>query len=329
MWREVGGSNLAWGLGDELMAGFPPKPASRVTLANWQNPPNPRWAFQHLREVIPTQPIPAGPTSTSLTISRRQMGNPALIRLDGTAAAVNDVLTDTFTDAVMVLHDGQVVAERYYSGMRASTLHLLMSVSKSIVGCVVAGLIEQGRLEPDAPVINYVPEVAESGYAGATVRNLLDMRTGVAFREEYTASDAEVRVMERSMGWRPALAGDPLGIYAYLATLKMAGPHGGDFVYRSADTDMLGWVCERAAGVRMADLISTHIWQPLGAEYAADITCDAVGSAAHDGGISATLRDLARFGQLLLDDGVVGDRQVVPTTWLAAARTPGVDVREA
>ena len=131
------------------------------------------------------------------------------------------------------------------------------------------------------------------------------------------------------MGWAPTLADDPLGSYAFLATLKTAGPHGGDFVYRSADTDMLGWVCERAAGTRMADLISSVLWQPLGAEHAAEITCDAVGSAVHDGGISTTLRDLARFGQLLLDDGTAAGRQVVPSRWLTDARTPPADVREA
>ena len=105
--------------------------------------------------------------------------------------------------------------------------------------------------------------------------------------------------------------------------------HGGPFIYRSADTDMLGWVCERAAGTRMADLISQLVWQPMGAEFDAEITCDRVGSAIHDGGMSARARDLARFGQLLLDDGRVGDTQVVPEQWLRQARTLDPDIRGA
>ena len=155
------------------------------------------------------------------------------------------------------------------------------------------------------------------------------MRTGVAFRETYTELDAEVRVMERSMGWRPAQPGDPAGAYPYLITLGQAGPHGGEFTYRSADSDMLGWVCERASGTRMADLISALIWQPMGAERDGEITCDPLGSAIHDGGVSATARDLARFGQLLVDDGTAGGRPVVPAAWLAATRAPGPGVREA
>ena len=168
-----------------------------------------------------------------------------------------------------------------------------------------------------------------SGYADATIRNLLDMRTGVAFRETYTALDAEVRVMERSMGWRPARPGDPVGAYPYLTTLGHAGPHGREFTYRSADTDMLGWVCERASGTRMADLISALIWQPIGAERDAEITCDPLGSAIHDGGISATARDLARFGQMLVDNGMIQGHPVVPEAWLASTRAPEPDVREA
>ena len=164
------------------------------------------------------------------------------------------------------LQDGQVVAERYYAGMTAGTRHLLMSVSKSILGLRGRGAGRPGPARSRAPVTAYVPEVSGSGYAGASIRDLLDMRTGVAFRETYTALDAEVRVMERSMGWRPALPGDPEGAYPYLATLGSAGPHGGEFSYRSADSDMLGWACERASGIRMADLISALIWQPIGAE---------------------------------------------------------------
>ena len=151
----------------------------------------------------------------------------------------------------------------------------------------------------------------------------------MAFRETYLEPDAEVRVMERSMGWRPSDEGDPSGMYEYMTTLGTASDHGGDFTYRSADTDMLGWVCERASGTRMADLISNLVWTQIGAEHDAHITCDPVGSAIHDGGLSATARDLARFGQLLLDDGYVDGEEVVPASWLADSRHPPLDVRQA
>jgi hypothetical protein len=336
---------------DGLMTGFPPAPEAQVTLANWQDPPFNRWAFRHMRELIPTQPIPAagsaggnggvvppgasragsaGPGGAApLPPATVPLPDPPVWRLDGSTATAAEVFADTYTDALVVLQDGQLVAERYDAGMTAATPHLLMSVSKSLVGCVAGVLADRGLLDPAAPVTAYVPEAESSGYAGATIRHLLDMRTGVAFRETYTELDAEVRVMERSMGWRPAEPGDPAGAYPYLTTLGRAGPHGGEFTYRSADSDMLGWACERASGTRMADLISALIWQPMGAERDGEITCDPLGSAIHDGGVSATARDLARFGQLLVDDGMAGGHPVVPSAWLAATRDPGPDVREA
>jgi CubicO group peptidase (beta-lactamase class C family) len=318
---------------DGLMTGFPPAPEAQVTLANWQDPPFNRWAFRHMRELIPSQSIPAGSAGDGgaggLPPAPGPLPDPPVWRLDGSTATAAEVFADTYTDALVVLHDGQLVAERYDAGMTAATPHLLMSVSKSLVGCVAGVLAERGRLDPAAPVTTYVPEAGSSGYAGATVRHLLDMRTGVAFRETYTELDAEVRVMERSMGWRPAQPGDPAGAYPYLITLGQAGPHGGEFTYRSADSDMLGWVCERASGTRMADLISALIWQPMGAERDGEITCDPLGSAIHDGGVSATARDLARFGQLLVDDGTARGGSVIPAAWLAATRDPGPGVREA
>ena len=312
-----------------LMTGFPPAPDAQVTLANWQDPPFSRWAFRHMRELIPSQPIPAAGTASALPAASVSLPDPPVWRLDGSTATAAEVFADTCTDALVVLHDGKLVAERYDDGMTAATPHLLMSVSKSLVGCVAGVLADRGRLDPADRVTAYVPEAGSSGYAGATVRNLLDMRTGVAFRETYSALDAEVRVMERSMGWRPARPGDPAGAYPYLTTLEQAGPHGAEFTYRSADTDMLGWVCERASGTRMADLISALIWQPIGAERDAEITCDPLGSAIHDGGISATARDLARFGQMLIDDGVAQGYPVVPRAWLAGTRAPEPGVREA
>jgi CubicO group peptidase (beta-lactamase class C family) len=251
-------------------------------------------------------------------------------RVDDRQSTLAEVLAETWTDAVVILHDGRIVLESYDNGMAPDTVHLLMSVTKSVVGCVAGVLISRGLLDPAVPIDLYVPEITGSGYSGASTRDLLDMRTGVLFREEYTNPYSEVRQMERYMGWRPGLSpGYDGGMYAFLASMGAVGPHGGSFVYRSADTDMLGWVCERAAGVRMADLISDLIWRPIGAEFPAEITCDGVGSAIHDGGMSATALDVARFGQMLLDDGFVASEAVVPATLLAQSRTIDPDIRGA
>ena len=315
------------------MSGFPPPAESRVTLANWQDPPYNRWSFQHLRELIPTQRISRG-SGARRDLAQRSatpvLDNITVYRLAGHASTFAEVIAETWTDAVVVLHDGQIAFEQYHKEMTEETPHLLMSVTKSVVGCIAGILVEQGLLDPGEQARSYVPEIVGSGYDGATVRHLLNMRTGVEFREEYTNHDAEVRVMERYMGWRPGEDHDEAGgMYFYLTKLGTDTDHGGPFVYRSADTDMLGWVCERAAGARMADLISLLIWQPMGAEFDAEITCDGVGSAIHDGGMSARARDVARFGQLVLEDGYVRDTSIVPERWLREARALDPDIRGA
>jgi CubicO group peptidase (beta-lactamase class C family) len=318
---------------EPLMSGSPPPAESRVTLANWQDPPYNRWSFQHLRELIPTQRISRGAGHSRALAQHGAspvLDDITVYRLSGHTSTFAEVIAETWTDAVVVLHDGQIAFELYSNGMTEETPHLLMSVTKSVVGCIAGVLVEQGLLDTDKQASSYVPEIVGSGYDGATVRQLLNMRTGVAFREEYTNHDAEVRVMERYMGWRPDEEHDGTrGMYYYLTRLGTDNDHGGPFVYRSADTDMLGWVCERAAGARMADLISLLIWQPMGAEFNAEITCDSVGSAIHDGGMSARARDLARFAQLLLDDGYVRGSSIVPERWLHEARALDPDIRSA
>ena len=314
-----------------LMQGFPPPEDARVTLANWQDPPYNRWSFSHMRELVPTQRISRGTTPVTLLPADAQpLGEVVLHRIDGAEATVDAVLDDTYTDAVVVVHGGRVVLERYAGETGPDTPHLLMSISKSVVGCVTGNLVDRGLLDPAQLVTDHVPELAESGYRGASVRDLLDMRSGIKFSEEYTNPDAEVRVMEQSMGWRPSSRTDvPSSMYAYLTTLGAAGEHGGVFDYRSCETDVLGWVCERAAGTRMADLLAELVWAPIGAERDAEITCDGVGTAIHDGGMCATARDLARFGVMLLADGAAAGRRVVPAGWLRASWTVDPDIRHA
>jgi CubicO group peptidase (beta-lactamase class C family) len=314
-----------------LMQGFPPPADARVTLANWQLPPYNRWSFSHMRELVPTQRISRGQGPvTPLPADPQPLGQLTLLRVNGTQATIDEVLDGTYTDAAAVVHGGRVVFERYAGETAPGTPHLLMSISKSFVSCVVGNLVERGLLSPGQLITDHVPELEPSGYRGASLRNVLDMRSGVDFSEDYTDLNAEVRIIEEAMGWRPPSARKvPPSMYAYLTTLGGAGTHGGVFDYRSCETDVLGWVCERAAGTRMADLVSELVWAPMGAEHDAEITCDGVGTAIHDGGMCATARDLARFGTMLLAGGEVAGRRVVPAAWLRESWTVDPDVRGA
>ena len=312
------------------MIGFPPDPADRWSLATWQNAPTNRWSFQHIREVVPTARVSRGPgPAAPLPMGAGFDGDQSVWRLDGHWSTVSEVIEETYTDGFLVLHRGRIVTELYPGGMPADRTHILMSVSKSVVGCLVGILADEGVIDLRAAVEAYVPELAGGGYAGATVQDVLDMRSGVTFSETYLDPTAEVRLLEQVIGWAPRTAPDlPTSMYEYLATLTAGRAHGAAFEYRSCETDILGWVCERATGTRLPDLLSARIWSRLGCEQDMDAAVDPAGAVFADGGLSATLRDLGRFGQMLLDGGVAQGRPVVPAWFLADSYAAAPDTRE-
>ncbi|MHB1595275.1 MAG: serine hydrolase domain-containing protein [Streptosporangiaceae bacterium] len=318
MTATTSAAGAATGAGAPLMAGAPPFAADgQVTLGNWQDPPFNRWAFQHVRELIPTARIARGGRPRRLPPDERDISGLTFTH-GGRERTVTQMLADTYTDGFLVLHKGRVITERYFNGMRPDSPHLLMSVSKSIVSTIAGILAGRGMLDVSAPVADILPELAPTSFAGATVQHLLDMRTGTRFNEEYGDPAADVRTYEVVYLWRPPAPGQraPASAVEYYQTLENDGSHGGPFRYRSILTDVLAWVLERAAGERLHDLISTELWQPMGAEFDAEVTLDARGNPMADGGISATLRDLGRFGELILHRGRVGNRRLLPGAWI-------------
>ena len=315
-----------------MIGSDPGRAVHGVTLDNWQTAPHLAWTFQHIADILPTAVISRGMGPVA-ELPRRvaSLTDLSVPHPGAHPTSVADVLRDTMTDGWMVLHDGVVLAEYYPHGMSPATMHLLMSVSKSLVGTVAGSLVGQGLIDAELPVTAYVPALTASGYAGATVRHLLDMRSGVAFSEDYLDAGAEVRLLEQAIGW--ASRQDPSGpttMCDFLVTLRQKRPHGGPFEYRSGETDVLGWVLEAAAGMRMPELMSKLVWAKLGAEFDANIGVDSVGTGMFDGGISAAMRDLARFGQLLLQEGTsMTGEQVVPASWVHDSFTGGPDSRAA
>ncbi len=308
------------------------RPASGVTLDNWQTAPQLSWSFQHIEDLFPTAAISRGDGPVQPLAARMSpIADIPVLLYDGTRLSTGAVMRATDTDGWMVVHRGVVLAEEYLNGMAPDTRHLLMSVSKSLVSTVVGALTADGTLELDRPVTAYVPELAASGYAGARIRHLLDMRSGIAFSEDYLDPAAEVRLLDQAIGWAPRRdPAVPGTMYDFLLTLRQKGPHGGPFEYRSCESDVLGWVCEAAAGIRMPELMSSLLWSRLGTERDANIAVDAAGTGMFDGGISAVLRDLARFGAMIVADGTsMTGQQVVPAAWIQDTVAGGPDSRAA
>lgn len=303
-----------------------------ISLDNWLSPPYSRWSFQHVDDFVPTARIPRGTSpAAALPLAAAPVAEIGLSGAEGAATTVGAVMAATASDGWAVAYRGSIVVEEYFDGMGPDTPHLLFSVSKSLVGAVVGALHEAGAIGLDVPVTAFVPALANCGYAGATVRHLLDMRSGIKFSENYDDPAAEIHLLDQAMGWAPKRSPDaPATLRDFLLTLRQKAAHGGAFEYRSCETDVLGWICEVAGGGRMPELMSELLWSRIGAQCDATIGVDAAGTGFFDGGINACLTDLIRFGSLFLRDGVsLTGRQVVPAAWIADTLDGGPDSRQA
>jgi CubicO group peptidase (beta-lactamase class C family) len=303
-----------------------------ISLHNWLTPPHAHWSFQHVEDFVPTAVIARGTgPAAALPAASAPIAEISLTGTSGVATTVGAVMAATATDGWAVAYRGSMVAEEYLGGMEARSRHLLFSVSKSLVGAVVGALHGAGAIDLDAPVTSFVPALDDCGYAGATVRHLLDMRSGIAFSENYGDPAAEIHVLDQAMGWAPKRHPDvPSTLRDFLLTLEQKSAHGGPFEYRSCETDVLGWICEVVGGQRMPGLMSELLWSRIGAQCDATIGIDSAGTGFFDGGINACLTDMIRFGSLFLRDGVsLTDEQVVPAAWIADILDGGPDSRQA
>jgi len=235
---------------------------------------------------------------------------------EGEKLSFLQMLEATFTDGLLVLHDGAVLFEYYADAMKPSDTHLLMSVSKSLTSTLCGVFVARGLVKPEAAVVDYVEELRGTAWEGCAVQHLLDMRAGT----RWNYAEDEMKICDVSAYRTHSRRDIPADTAAWIRTIDNSHEHGGPFRYVSLESDVLGWVLERAGGGRFADLFSREIWSGIGAEFDAQIMLDAAGFSVVEGGVCATLRDLGRFGQMCLSSGKISGRQLVPAQWLERLR---------
>lgn len=275
---------------------------TRPTLDNWLLPENTFWSFRHVRELIPTAQINCAKSPRVLNQRiKTELGEISVETHDG-VTKISDFLSSTNTDAFTAVKDEDLVFEWLAPGVSDVEPHLIFSVTKSFTGMLVGALVAQGLINVDALVKDYVPEIADSGFGDATVRNLLDMAASYQFEEDYTPGP-DIIAYRHSVGWYPAPLGAP-NLHDFIASRKKEGEHGQKFRYMSPTTDLVGWVIEAASGMPYAQALSEYIWSKIGAEAPAHITVDRTGAPRAAGGLSTIPRDLVRFGMMIRDGGM-------------------------
>jgi CubicO group peptidase (beta-lactamase class C family) len=223
-------------------------------------------------------------------------------------------LAANYTDGIVILHRGRIVYERYFGALDADRQHIAYSVTKSFVATLAASLVAEGQLDDQALVPSYLPELAQSGFADATVRQLLDMTTGLDYTEDYSDPNSPIWEFSRAGGFlpRPADYRGPDSFYQFLATLRKGSPHGERFAYKTVNTDTLGWILRRVTKGSTSALFRDRLWSKLGVEQDGYFIVDPTGAEFAGGGYNLTLRDLARFGEMMRLDGRWNGHQVIP-----------------
>lgn len=306
------------------MQGTPPAPDR---LIGWEDGgyrtfPKTRWSFSNWRQYVHSVPLRRGATPIHVFPRTERADIDALTFMplgSDKPMTWKDSLGANYTDGIVVLHKGRIVYERYFGVTTAETQHIAYSVTKSFVGTLAASLIAEGKLDPEKQVKDYVPELASSGFGDAIVRQVLDMTTAIAFDETYTDPNSDIAryAVAGRAAPRPAGYDGPDGFLAFLPTIGKKGEHGERFTYRTANTDALGWIVARAGGAPLRDQLEARFWSKLGMEQDAAFQIDAQGTVFGGGGLMPSLRDMARFGEMMRLGGKWKAKQIVPAAALA------------
>jgi len=313
-----------------LMQDFPPAPEHQVLLANWRDPGTARWSFNHLRQLLPTAPISPPPISAGYDRHPTPLPRDHLTDLDDLIFTNHDGQSQTLagfldaaqTDCFAVMKDGHLVYD-WFGGFGApDRQHIVFSITKSMAALLAGVLVGTGALIPDKLLTDYLPELGNSAYKGASVRHLLDMQIASGFTEDYHDEDGIFMAYRRAAAWNPVEEGVMNdGLRAFLTRLPpldvSSRNHGKYHHYCSPHSDVLGWLIERCGDASFADLFSRHILGPCGARYDAYITLDTYGAPRVSGGLCITVHDLLNIGQMVLRGGTSGGVQVVPADWIA------------
>ncbi len=311
------------------MQGFPP-PSDRTISAidgSFFKFPALRYSVCHMRQFMPTVNVPAAQEDRydfevdydagidGLTFIPQGGDKPMTWQAS---------LQVNYTDGMLILHRGKIVYEKYFGALKPDGVHAAMSVSKTFTGTLGALLAVEGVLDEDEVAAAYVPELKNSAFGDATIREILDMTTALQYSEDYADPNAEIWAFSAAGNpFKPADYKGPANYFEYLQTIKKNGTHGEVFGYKTVNTDVMGWIVSRVTGKSIPELLSERICKPMGARFDGYFQIDGAGIAFAGGGFSANMRDMAMFGEMIRNNGWFNGRQVLPTALVDDIRAGG------
>ncbi len=271
--------------------------------------------FRNIDRLFPTRIVRRGETSQVLPVNLQSLSE-FRVNTNNTSYDLYDVLSLNRVSGLLILHKGEVVFEKYLLGNDEHTRWMSMSMVKSITATLVGAAINDGYIDSiDDAIVQYLPRLKGSAYDGVSIRQLLQMSSGVAWNETYTDPNSDRRrMLEAQIGQQPG------AILDLMAALPRAAEPGTRWNYSTGETHVVGALLRAAIDRPIADYLSEKIWSKIGMQADANWWLESPdGLEVGGSGLSATLRDYARFGLFVLNDGVINGERVLPEGWVAEA----------
>ncbi|MEO0505596.1 MAG: serine hydrolase [Bacteroidota bacterium] len=301
------------------MSGFPPSEEKTVSAidGSFFKFPALRYSVCHMRQFMPTTEVQASNGKRYKFKSRLDSNIDRVTFIPSNSSepmTFKTALGKNYTDGLLILHKGKIVYEYYFGALKPDGVHAAMSVSKTFTGTLGGLLVEEGLLDANKTGADYVPELKGSAFGDATIRQILDMTTGLKYSEDYSDPKAEIWAFSAAGNPfpKPASYNGPNNYYEYLKTVQEEGNHGDVFGYKTINTDVMGWIVSKVTGKSIPQLLSERIWQPLGTHYDGYFQVDGAGIAFAGGGFSANMRDMAMFGEMVRKKGKFNKKQILP-----------------
>lgn len=301
------------------MQGFPPSKDKIISAidGSFFRFPALRYSVCHMRQFMPTTEVGAARANRYKFKVKLDHGIDSVTFLPWNGDQYmtwETSLSKNYTDGILILHKGKIVYEKYFGELKPDGLHAAMSVSKTFTGTLGALLVEEGILKENKTGADYIPDLSNSAFGDATIREILDMTTALKYSEDYSDPEAEIWAFSAAGNPfpKPSSYQGPTNYYDYLVTVQKAGEHGGVFSYKTVNTDVMGWIVSKVSGKSIPELLSDRIWKPLGTHFDGYYQIDGAGIAFAGGGLSANMRDMAMFGEMIRNKGYFNKQQILP-----------------
>lgn len=270
--------------------------------------------FQNMPKFYPSKPLNASSNPLILP-SKKNIAIQGQFTYDNITYDINEYIDQTRTEGLLIIKNDTIIYEKYWNDLEEHESHISWSMAKSFTSTLIGIYHEKGLFQLSDPITKYLPQYKDSGYDGVTIKNLLQMSSGVRFNEDYGDFNSDINRFGRAFALGSSLE-------EFSQSLTNEKPQGTYNHYVSIDTQVLGILLAKITGKSITQLTQEHIWEPLGMEHQGQWLTDNTGMEVVLGGLNASLRDFSKLGMLYKNNGILNGQKVISPQWIKDSTTP-------